>query len=59
MAAPLFSYTNNFFLKLDVNRPAFKAQALYAADAVDHDAALPADVRARTAPLRAAALACN
>lgn len=56
---PQFSQTNNFFLTLDVSRSAFKAQALHAANAVENDAALPADVRARAVPLRAGALAFN
>lgn len=56
---PQFSQTNNFFLSLDVSRSAFKAQALHAANAVENDAALPADVRARAVPLRASSLAFN
>ena len=59
MAKPMFSYTSNFLLTLDVSRPAFKAQALFAADAVAADTALPANVQAQAGVVRAAALAFN
>ncbi len=51
---PLFSYTANFFLTLDVSRPNFKAQAQYTATAVGRDAALPAALQTRAAALTAA-----
>lgn len=59
MYRPQFSYTRNFLLKLDMSRPAFKAQALYAAAAVEADSALPATVHQWVSPLRSAANAFN
>ena len=51
---PLFSYTANFFLTLNMSRPNFKAQALYAATAVQADTGLPAEVLARATALQKA-----
>ena len=51
---PLFSYTANFLLTLNVSRPNFKAQAQYTATAVGADAALPAALQARAVALTAA-----
>ena len=52
MSKPLFSYTANFFLTLNLSRPNFKAQALFAADAVAADPALPAPIQAKAAAVR-------
>ncbi len=59
MAKPLFSYTANFFLTLDVSRPNSKAQALFAADAVAADSALPAPIQAKATAVRTAATSFN
>ena len=55
----MFSYTTNFLLTLDVSRPNFKAQAVFAADAVAADAALPAAIQAQAMVVRTAAAAFN
>jgi hypothetical protein len=59
MAAPLVSFTANFFLTLDVSRPNFKAQALFAADAVATDTTLPAPIQAQATLVRTAAMTFN
>ena len=59
MSKPLFSYTANFFLTLNLSRPNFKAQALFSADAVAADSALPAPIQAKAAAVRTTANSFN